>query len=69
MRTGKLFTSIFTKSSPAGTFLSDSKWLPNWEKLPCYENWNTWYDEALEYLPSTMNKMPRKTEVGQQLDE
>lgn len=42
VRTGKLFTSIFTKSSPAGTFLSDSKLLPNteenkWEKLLCYQ--------------------------------
>lgn len=32
VRTGKLFTSIFTKSSPAGTFLSDSKLLPNTEE-------------------------------------
>lgn len=42
VRTGKLFTSIFTNSSPAGTFLSDSKLLPNteenkWEKLLCYD--------------------------------
>lgn len=77
MRTGKLFTCIFTKSSPAGTFLSDSELLPNTEqreqmretamlsilKLCCY-------DRALYYLLSTMNNnMPRKTEVGQQFDE
>lgn len=45
VRTGKLFTSIFTKSSPAGTFLSDCKLVPNTEenkreKLPCYEYWS-----------------------------
>lgn len=50
VRTGKLFTSIFTKSSPAGTFLSDSELLPNTEKNQWEELLKLSYDRAPGYL-------------------